>query len=286
MPTIYFQADEPVLSAGDSFVFTFRVQPGNTIVGTPTTVTDNNQHSVVLPAGNYTMTVEYYKSGIADACDVKRTKFTVPEDVPEPCACPAEVIVNTVADCSGQAILSISSLTAGNPACGYEVTYTQFNNASPTTITVASIYPTAFEIPMADGAPGSTPPYVTVTALCCDGTTLACFDGLSDYDDCVCVTPVISVVNTGQTPTALGIEYHFDITLSAGTFVPSNPSIQLFVRQNNTVAWTAFVQLATAGALGVHSVSMVAQAYLGTSPSFSFRASSYCGQSQIVTVVI
>jgi hypothetical protein len=190
---VQISINDPVLLGTEYFLVRYRLVPAGLWVdlgiqsNAPFTITG-------LGAGNYELEVVFVnEEGVL--CPAVISDFTVVADPPiDECECMTVTNLKVNRNCDNTAIIHMD-LGASSGGCSLSITYTQFGNVNPQTITYPQgSFPSFVDISTPDN-PSSTPPSVSVILECCNGDTLTCFNGQITNiinQDCGCHVPYIS----------------------------------------------------------------------------------------------
>lgn len=215
---IYFDIDQPIIVDDAYFEVSFFSVPGNIQVGSTIIISDNLQHFIDLPVGDYRMNIVYYDGisyiedeynilvdengdiiygedneilyeSVLRACSERDVYFTVPGSVEDPCDCgytSAELVDN----CDGSYHFSVS--TSGGNNCGHTITYSRDTNTQP--LQTINMVGESMNIPITGDIGHS---YVRIDVLCCDGSSSTCLlaDNLTPNSCEGCPMPLISFNN-------------------------------------------------------------------------------------------
>lgn len=190
---VQISINAPILLGTEYFIVRYRIAPAGVWVdlgiqsNAPFTITG-------LSAGNYELEVVFVnEEGVL--CPAVIRDFTVVADPPiDECECMDVTNLYVSRNCDNTAVIHMN-LGAQTGGCNLSITYTQFGNINPQTITYPQgSFPSFVDISTPDN-PSSTPPSINVTLECCNGDTLTCFNGqIADVrnQDCGCTVPYIS----------------------------------------------------------------------------------------------
>jgi hypothetical protein len=190
---VLISINDPVLLGTEYFLVRYRLAPAGVWIDLG--IQSNAPFEITgLSAGDYELEVVFVnEDGVL--CPAVISDFTVVADPPiDQCECMTVTNLSVSRNCDNTAVIHMD-LGAQTGGCSLSITYTQFGNINPQTITYPQgSFPTSVNISTPDN-PSSTPPSVNVTLSCCNGDTLICFDGqISNIirQDCGCVVPYIS----------------------------------------------------------------------------------------------
>lgn len=311
---IYFDIDQPIITGDAYFKVRFFSMPGDTVFGEEVIVSDNLQHFIDLPFGDYRMNIVYYNGisfyedeynilidengdiiygedneilyePVERPCDEKDIYFTVsdydppdPPDPPEPCECSTFSV--TYFPCSKPPYLVVSFLAQNDNNCGYEIHYRPTPNQSwSVTDVTSSQLSGGFDILLPTASQDITPD-VRIMASCCDGSDIICFDNnvTVDSGDCDCDVAVFSA----SIVSAVGQGGGFLVTLNINVSGGEEPMILTI---NETNAATPQEPTVIPVQNGVNTVEfMAATSSAGNRLAFSLFINNECGVSQIIYV--
>lgn len=190
---VLISINDPVLQGIEYFLVRYRLAPAGMWIDLG--IQSNAPFEIIgLSAGDYELEVVFVnEEGVL--CPAVISDFTVVEDPPiDQCECMTVTNLSVSRNCDNTAVIHMD-LGAQTGGCSLSITYTQFGNINPQTITYSQgSFPSFVNISAPDN-PSSTPPSVSVVLECCNGDILTCFNGqVSNIirQDCGCVVPYIS----------------------------------------------------------------------------------------------
>ena len=208
--------NDPILMGTEYFLVHYRLAPAGIWIdlgiqsNAPFTITG-------LSAGNYELEVVFVnEDGVL--CPAVIVDFTVVADPPiDQCNCMTVTNLSVTRKCDNTAVIHMD-LGAQTGGCSLSITYSQFGNINPQTITyVQGTFPSFVDIVTPDN-PSSIPPSVAVVLRCCNGDVLTCFNGQVTNiinQDCGCIVPFISGAWINYDPVAN--EYTLCINFTSAT---------------------------------------------------------------------
>lgn len=265
--------NDPVLLGIEYFLVRYRLAPAGPWVDLG--IQSNAPFLITgLSAGNYELEVVFVnEDGVL--CPAVISDFTVVADPPvDLCTCMTVSNLSVSRNCDNTAVIHMD-LGTQTGGCNLSITYSQFGNINPQTITYnQGSFPAFVDIVTPDN-PSSTPPSISVILECCNGDTLTCFNGqVSNIirQDCGCVVPYISGAWINYDPVAN--EYTLCINFTSLTGVdhdiyykqlaPTNPSVY----DEGTVPTTTD---------GYYEITLDPEAFTGDI-SYYVRVTNECGE--------
>lgn len=232
---VLISINEPVLLGTEYFIVRYRLAPAG--VWTSVGVQSNAPFTIAgLSAGNYELEVVFVnQEGVL--CPAVIRDFTVVADPPvDRCICMPVTNISVNRKCDNTAVIHMD-LGSQEGGCSLAITYSQFGNINPQTITYPQgSFPSFVDIVTPDN-PSSIPPSVNVVLQCCNGNQLTCFDGqISNItnQDCECQVPYISSAWINYDP--LTDEYTLCINFSSAPGVDHD----IYYKQQSTTSPSVF----------------------------------------------